>query len=101
MELKPGSRFRSQVCETEVVVVKVGSGGDLTCGGVPVVPIDATVDGGASVAGGHDGGTLLGKRYTDGAATVEILCTKAGAGTLALDGEPLAVKSAKALPASD
>jgi len=101
VELKPGSRFRSQVCETEVVVVKVGSGGELTCGGVAVVPLDAAVDGTATLVGGHDGGTLLGKRYTDGAGTVEILCTKAGAGTLALDGEPLAVKSAKALPASD
>jgi hypothetical protein len=101
VELKPGSRFRSQVCETEVVVVKVGSGGDLTCGGVPVVPIDATVDGGASVAGGHDGGTLLGKRYTDEASGVEILCVKPGAGSLAVDGRLLELKTAKALPSSD
>ena len=78
MELKPGTRFRSQVCETEVVVVKVGSGGELTCGGVPVVPIDAAVDGSAPMDAGLDGGTLLGKRYVDEASGVEILCVKPG-----------------------
>jgi hypothetical protein len=101
VELKPGSRFRSQVCETEVVVVKVGSGGELTCGGVAVVPLDAAVDGTATLVGGHDGGTLLGKRYCDEASGVEILCVKPGAGSLAVDGRLLELKTAKALPSSD
>ena len=101
MELKPGSRFRSQVCETEVVVVKVGSGGELTCGGVPVVPIDTAVDGSAPVDEGHDGGTLLGKRYCDEASGIEILCVRPGAGSLAVDGRLLELKTAKALPSSD
>ena len=101
MELKPGTRFRSQVCETEVVVVKVGTGGALTCGGVVLVPLDATPDPAAALLEGHDGGTLLGKRYTDEASGVEILCVKPGAGSLAVDGRFLELKTAKALPASD
>lgn len=101
MELKPGSRFRSQVCETEVVVVKVGSGGELTCGGVPVVPLDAAVDGSAPMVDSLDGGTLLGKRYVDETSGVEILCVKPGAGSLGVDGRPLELKTAKALPSSD
>lgn len=101
MEFKPGSRCRSQVCETEMVVVKVGGGGDLTCGGVAVVPLDATIDGSATMAEGQDGGTLLGKRYCDEASGLEILCVKPGAGSLAVDGRPLELKTAKALPSSD
>jgi hypothetical protein len=47
------------------------------------------------------GGTQIGKRYTDDADTIQVLCTKAGKGTLALDGQPLAIQAAKPLPASD
>ena len=101
MELKPGTRFRSQVCETEVVVVKVGAGGVLACGGLPLLPLDAAADGATAIQEGHGGGTLLGKRYTDEATGVEILCVKPGAGALSIDGRLLDLKSAKALPASD
>ena len=101
MEMKPGARFRSQVCATEVVVVKVGEGGALACGGVPVVALDAPVAGTDGIQDGFDGGTLLGKRYTDEASGVEILCVKPGAGALSIDGRLLELKTAKALPASD
>ena len=101
MELKPGTRFRSQVCETEVVVVKAGDGGDLTCGGAPLVPLDAEADPSAVLVDGSDGGTLLGKRYTDEVSGIELLCVKPGAGSLAVDGRPLELKTAKALPSSD
>ncbi len=50
---------------------------------------------------GHDGGTLLGKRYSDEASGVEILCVKPGAGSLGIDGRLLELKTAKALPSSD
>ncbi|HKS47002.1 MAG TPA: hypothetical protein VJT49_18200 [Amycolatopsis sp.] len=51
---------------------------------------------------GHDGGTAVGKRYTDGAAgTIELLCTKPGEGVPALDGILLEIKTPKPLPASD
>ena len=56
-------------------------------------------------AEGHDGasgeGTLLGKRYVDDDAGLELLCTKAGPGTLHCDGRPLGLKGAKPLPSSD
>lgn len=45
--------------------------------------------------------TLPGKRYTDEAETFELLCTKAGKGSLSLAGEPLVLKAAKPLPSSD
>jgi hypothetical protein len=47
------------------------------------------------------GGTQLGKRYVDAAGTFQVLCTKAGGGTLALDGQPLVIQAARPLPASD
>jgi len=54
-----------------------------------------------SIAGGADGGTLLGKRYGDADLGLEILCTKPGRGSLSLHEVPLMVKEAKPLPASD
>lgn len=104
MDAKAGVRFKSAVCTTEVVVVRPPSGPvDLRCGGVPMLgPEDATPP--ESPSGPlpeHDGGTLLGKRYTDDDAAIEVLCTKAGAGALSCDGRMLAVKGAKPLPASD
>lgn len=100
MELKAGSRLRSAVCETEIVVVKAPAGDvDVRCGGAPMVPVSDEAPGGA-VEAGLDGGTLLGKRYTDG-DELEVLCSKPGAGTLSLGAEPLEVKGAKPLPSSD
>ena len=46
-------------------------------------------------------GSLLGKRYEDETAGVEVLCTKPGPGALACDGRALTLKSAKPLPSSD
>lgn len=100
MLLKPGTRLRSAVCDAEVVVVKGSGEHELTCGGASLVAVDAD-DARGEIDPAQADGTLLGKRYTDDAATVEILCTKAGAGSLALDGTPLALKSAKPLPSSD
>lgn len=99
--MKSGTRLRSQVCDTEVMVVRPGDGEpDLTCGGHPLVAMDA---GPATLepADGLDGGTQLGKRYTDADGTLELLVTKAGRGTLGLGSTPLEIKGAKPLPASD
>jgi hypothetical protein len=102
MELKSGARLRSQVDATEVVVVRAGPGdADIACGGHPMVEPTATPQDGLTVAAGLDGGTLLGKRYTDEAGEVELLVTKPGQGSLTLGGAPLELKSAKPLPASD
>lgn len=46
-------------------------------------------------------GTQLGKRYVDESSGLELLCTKAGAGTLAIAAKRLSLKTAKPLPSSD
>jgi hypothetical protein len=44
---------------------------------------------------------LLGKRYADYRAVVEVLATRAGVGTLTINGNPMDLKNPKGLPASD
>ena len=100
-ELKAGSRFRSQTCATEVVVVKGAGEVDLRIGGQPVQPIDSAGEPTSSPAAPFDQGTLVGKRYTDEGETVEVLCTKAGEGSLSIGDTALNVKGAKPLPSSD
>jgi hypothetical protein len=46
-------------------------------------------------------GTKLGKRYVEKGGQLEVLCSKAGVGTLTSAGERLSLKTAKPLPASD
>ena len=100
VELKAGARFQSTVCTTEVIVVKGAGEVDLTCGGAPMVAAGTgSID--AAPADGAADGTQLGKRYGNEAGTIEILATKAGDGSLAADGEALAIAQAKTLPASD
>jgi hypothetical protein len=98
-----GQRLRSQVCTTEVIVVRAPDHPvELTCGGHPMArdpAIGAGAANGASSASG--GGTQLGKRYVDEPAGLEVLCVKPGSGALAADGRHLTLKSARPLPASD
>jgi hypothetical protein len=102
MQVKAGTRLRSAVDDTQVVVVKAPEGDvDLTCGGHPLVPIDSDVNGDATLAAGHEGPTLIGKRYADDGVGIELLCTKPGAGALFVNGAPLPLKEAKPLPSSD
>jgi hypothetical protein len=98
MVSKPGARLRSAVSDVEVVVVRPSAEDlDLTCAGVPMVGVDDT-----PAAGSVDGETVqLGKRYFDDRSGLELLCSKAGAGPLSVDGRPLDVRGAKALPSSD
>ena len=98
--LKPGSRFTSSVCTTQVIVVKGAGEGDRRRGGAPMRAAGAATDGGlpAEVA---SGGTLMGKRYVDPDETVEVLCTKPGDGSLGVGDALLDLKEAKPLPASD
>jgi hypothetical protein len=101
MELTAGSRWKSAVCDTEVIVVQPAEGShSLGCGGAEMVPHDASPPRG-SPDPTLSGGTLLGKRYSDEGSGLELLCTKAGVGTLTLDGSPLEIKSAKPLHSSD
>jgi hypothetical protein len=100
LSLQPGVRLFSAVCETQLIAVKAPAEPiDVTIGGAPALTQNAAMSG--SVAEGHGGGTLIGKRYVDDGDTIELLCTKAGDGLPALDGRPLALKDAKPLPASD
>ncbi len=96
-----GTRLACPACTTEVVVVKAGaSSGLLACGGEALVGIDAP-----RVLDGHrdseDPGVLLGKRYIDEESGLELLCIKAGPGSLSCDGRELTIQGAKPLPSSD
>jgi hypothetical protein len=99
--IKNGTRLQSQVCDTQVIVVRTADSlDDLRAGGAPMIPIgddtvsDLTLD--DSLADGN----LMGKRYVDGSGA-EVLVTKAGKGTLSVGSTPLSIKEAKPLPASD
>lgn len=92
-------KLKSAVCDTEVLVIKAVATGVVACGGAPMVEARTGEQGVADPA--FAGGSKMGKRYTDAAATLELLCIKPGAGSLALDGVALQIKDAKPLPASD
>jgi len=101
MKLAAGVRLKSTVCDTQVMVVLAPDREvELTCGGAPLVALDADVAGGEPAADAS-GGTQIGKRYVTEAGDLELLCTRAGAGSLAAEGEALVVKGAKPLPSSD
>lgn len=101
-ELKAGTRMRSAVCTTEVMVIAAaGAEVELSCGGVPMIGITEQPAEGGSPDPVQADGTLLGKRYINETGELELLCTKPGDGSLAVDGEPLSLKEAKPLPSSD
>jgi hypothetical protein len=102
VEVKPGARLRSTACETEVVVVKGPVGSiDLRCGGQPMQDASGEATAKTTPLAPFDEPTLVGKRYVNEDESLELLCTKGGAGTLALGDTPLTVKGAKPLPSSD
>ena len=101
-QLKPGVRIRSAVCDTEVMVIAAPAGDEeATCGGVPMIAMDAEPPAGVAIAPDASEGTQLGKRYTNEAGDLELLCTKPGKGSLGCDATLLTIKGAKPLPASD
>jgi hypothetical protein len=103
LKLRAGQQLTSAVDATTVIVVRSPSDEvTITCGGeVMVDPRAATAAAKKELDPSHAGEVLLGKRYVDEARGLELLCTKAGKGQLALDGSPLVIKSSKPLPASD
>ncbi|CAN5809928.1 hypothetical protein BH10ACT9_BH10ACT9_05530 [soil metagenome] len=99
--IKNGSRLQSQVCDTQVIVVKTSDSLDeLRCGGYPMGTGGADVGTVGELDPAFSDGTTMGKRYVDESGA-EVLVTKAGAGTLSIGAQPLALKDAKPLPASD
>ncbi len=103
--IKTGTRLQSQVCDTQVIVVRSSDSlDDLRAGGVPMIPLDSEKDPAKSSELTMDpafaDGNAMGKRYVDETGA-EVLVTKAGAGTLAIGSTALSLKEAKPLPASD
>ena len=102
MQLKAGSRLQSAVCDTQAIVVRAPKDEvDLRCGGHPLVAQGTEKPAGLAIDAAHSGGSLMGKRYADEALGLEVLITKAGAGSLSIGAEPLLQKDAKPLPSSD
>jgi hypothetical protein len=100
--LKPGTRIRSAVCDTEAMVIAAPAGEvEVTCGGASMIEMDADPPAGATIAPDAAEGSQLGKRYVNEAGDLELLCTKPGKGSLGHQGSLLTVKGAKPLPASD
>jgi hypothetical protein len=96
--MKPGTKLKSTVCDTEVMVIR-GSGVVVECGGAPMAEERPAERG--RLEPGFAQGTQIGKRYVDAAGTLELLCVKHGQGSLSIGGVPLQLKDAKPLPASD
>jgi hypothetical protein len=103
MKPRPGQVLTSTVDSTTVIVVRAPDGEiNLTCAGVEMWDPRCSA---ARPTGEADPaqmtGTQLGKRYADEQLGLELLCTKPGRGTIAVNGAPLAQCGPKLLPASD
>ncbi len=102
MILTTGQALLSATDTTTVIVVRAPADEvEVTCGGVAMLDAKTNADTPKVDASGDIVGTLLGKRYEDADARIELLCTKAGTSSLAMNGVALGLKSAKPLPASD
>ena len=99
---KVGTRLKSAVCSTEIMVVGAPGGDvDVRCGGVAMLGPGDDAPEGVALDAGAAGGTALGKRYVNEAGDLELLCVKPGDGSLAAGDETLVLKEAKPLPSSD
>jgi hypothetical protein len=100
MQLKAGSRLQSTACDTQVIVVRAPKDDvDLRCGGHPLAA--AAPSERATLDPNHSSGSAMGKRYADEGLGLELLITKAGAGSLSIGDTPMQLKDAKPLPSSD
>lgn len=96
---KPGTKLSSTVCKAQIMVLRAPTEElEISCGGAPMQIGDPAELGEMS---GENSGTLVGKRYTDEAETMEFLCTRGGEGSIAVKGYVIDVKAAKKLPSSD
>ena len=88
--------------ETEVIVVRAASSDKtLECGGHAMLPQGEERPSGLTIDPAFAEATAVGKRFEDADSGLEVLVTKAGEGTLTLDGVALPMKGAKPLPSSD
>jgi hypothetical protein len=101
VKYRAGQQLVSAVDSTAVIIIRAPTAEcTLTCGGAEMATAGQPVTA-AEPDRSLMGGTQIGKRYVDEADTLQVLCTKGGDGTLALDGKPLVIQAAKPLPASD
>ncbi|MCW2496319.1 hypothetical protein [Jatrophihabitans sp.] len=99
MKLRAGMRLWSGVCTTEVVVIRAPkSEVELSCGGVPMTASKLAL---TPTESDPELALLLGKRYSDAETGLEVLCVQDGHGQVLVDGRPLSLQAAAALPASD
>jgi hypothetical protein len=99
-DLAPGKRLRSNVGDTEIIVVRSpATHVELSCGGQLMTANLGTAA--AATKSTDENDTVLGKRYVDSDTGLEVLCTKPGPGVLTADGRQLTIKAPTALPASD
>jgi hypothetical protein len=102
VKFRAGQQLVSAVDSTAVIIIRAPVAEcTVTCGGIAMATAGGEPVTGAEPDPSLMGGTRIGKRYVDDADTIQLLCTKAGDGTLALDGRPLLIQAAKPLPASD
>lgn len=98
--MKAGTKLNSTVCDTQVMVIRNTAGdANIECGGAQMSADPGTASG--EPAADFANGSLMGKRYVDADGTIELLCVKAGKGSLSLNGVALQTKDAKPLPSSD
>jgi len=101
VELKAGMKLHSAVCDGQIIVVRAPANPmNVECGGAPLLA-EGEEGSGAAIDTAHADGILIGKRYTIEGEDIELLCTKAGQGSLSVDGVAMTIKGAKPLPASD
>ena len=99
--LKPGMRLRSQVDNTELIVIRApDTEMDVRLGSHPVIDIAAEPTHGLKLENRGEA-ALLGKRYGTPAGDLELLITKADRAALTLGDRPMEIKQSKPLPSSD
>ncbi|MCH5675614.1 hypothetical protein [Streptomyces gilvus] len=99
--MRTGSRWKSTVDTTEVMVIRGPSKDiDLRCGGHAMVASGTSFEA-AEIDPAYADGTQVGKRYVDEELGLELLVSKAGSGTLSVADRSLHLKDAKPLPTSD
>jgi hypothetical protein len=99
--LKPGMRLKSQVDNTQLMVVRApDTDMDIRLGSHPVIDISAEPVVGLKLENRGEV-ALLGKRYGTPEGDLELLVTKADCAALTLGDRPIEIKQSKPLPASD
>jgi hypothetical protein len=99
VQYRIGTRLYSATSTVEVIVTRVSDADvEIVCHGAPMLE---SQDGRELDGDGGPADVPVGKRFADAAGTIELLCVKAGAGPLSVDGEDLAMREAKPLPSSD